>query len=91
MKRGELYELQVAETGAEALELAGQWRPDVLVLDANLPDTTGLALLEDGRTNVTIVADVREVEARSGSIEAFFAEVIQGIPEVARKLVGLAQ
>lgn len=40
------YELQVAETGAEALELAGQWQPDVLVLDANLPDTTGLALLE---------------------------------------------
>lgn len=39
------YELQVAETGAEALALAGQWRPDVLVLDANLPDTTGLALL----------------------------------------------
>ena len=40
------FELLVAETGAEALELAGQWRPDVLVLDANLPDTTGLALLE---------------------------------------------
>ena len=40
------YELQVAETGAEALALAGQWQPDVLVLDANLPDTTGLALLE---------------------------------------------
>jgi CheY-like chemotaxis protein len=40
------YELQVAETGAEALALAGQWQPDVLVLDANLPDTTGLALLD---------------------------------------------
>lgn len=40
------YELQVAETGAEALELAGHWQPDVLVLDANLPDTTGLELLE---------------------------------------------
>ena len=39
------YELQVAETGAEALELAGHWQPDVLVLDANLPDTTGVALL----------------------------------------------
>jgi CheY-like chemotaxis protein len=39
------YEVQVAETGAEALELATRWRPDVLVLDANLPDTTGLALL----------------------------------------------
>lgn len=39
------YELQIAETGAEALELASQWHPDVLVLDAHLPDTTGLALL----------------------------------------------
>jgi CheY-like chemotaxis protein len=39
------YELQVAETGAEALAIAREWRPDVLVLDANLPDTTGLALL----------------------------------------------
>jgi CheY-like chemotaxis protein len=39
------YELQVAETGAEALAIASAWRPDVLVLDANLPDTTGLALL----------------------------------------------
>jgi flavin-dependent dehydrogenase len=48
----------------------------------------GLALLEDGLTNVTIVADVRDVEARAGSIETFFAEVIQGLPEVARKLVG---
>jgi CheY-like chemotaxis protein len=40
------YELLVAETGAEALALAGEWHPDVLVLDANLPDTTGLALLD---------------------------------------------
>lgn len=39
------YELEIAETGAEALSLASQWHPDVLVLDANLPDTTGLALL----------------------------------------------
>jgi CheY-like chemotaxis protein len=39
------YELQVAETGAEALAIAREWLPDVLVLDANLPDTTGLALL----------------------------------------------
>jgi geranylgeranyl reductase family protein len=48
----------------------------------------GLALLEDGLTNVTIVADVKDVEARAGSIEDFFAGVIAGIPEVARKLDG---
>ncbi|WP_395701849.1 response regulator [Aquabacterium sp.] len=37
--------LEVAETGAEALQIAAQWQPDALVLDANLPDTTAVALL----------------------------------------------
>lgn len=39
------YEVQVAEDGAEALAIVRDWRPDVLVLDAHLPDTTGLELL----------------------------------------------
>lgn len=38
-------ELRVAETGAEAVELALSWPPDVLVLDAHLPDTSGHELL----------------------------------------------
>lgn len=38
-------ELQVAEDGAEARELALRWQPEILVLDAHLPDTTGVALL----------------------------------------------
>lgn len=46
----------------------------------------GLAILEDGLTNVTIVASVRDLESRSGSIEDFFSESIQRMPEVARKL-----
>lgn len=37
--------LEVAETGAEALEIAARWQPHALVLDANLPDTTAAALL----------------------------------------------
>lgn len=39
------YEVQVAEDGIEALAVARDWQPDVLVLDAHLPDTSGLALL----------------------------------------------
>ncbi|WP_341893476.1 response regulator, partial [Variovorax sp. YR752] len=38
-------ELQVAEDGAEALQLARHWAPQVLVLDANLPDMHGHELL----------------------------------------------
>ena len=48
----------------------------------------GLAILEDGLTNVTVVVSVRDLERRSGSIEEFFSESIQRLPEVARKLAG---
>lgn len=48
----------------------------------------GLAPLEDGLTNVAVVADARAVEARTGSIEDFFQESIQRLPVVASKLEG---
>lgn len=38
-------ELRIAETGAEAIDLAQRWQPQVLVLDAHLPDTSGHDLL----------------------------------------------
>ena len=39
-------DLRVAEDGAEAMAaVAGGWQPDLLILDAHLPDTSGLALL----------------------------------------------
>lgn len=37
--------LEFAETGAEALEIAAGFAPDLLVIDLNLPDTDGCALL----------------------------------------------
>jgi two-component system nitrogen regulation response regulator GlnG len=43
------------ETGAEALTLAGQHHPDVVVLDVQLPDQTGLEVLRK----------LRELDARS--------------------------
>lgn len=48
----------------------------------------GLAILEDGLTNVTIVSHVRDVDARTGSVEEFFANSINKMPGIARKLEG---
>lgn len=39
------FEVRVAETAAEALELAAAWYPDVLVIDGYLPDSDAAALL----------------------------------------------
>ena len=39
-------ELRMAEDGAETLALVRDWLPDVLVLDAHLPDMTGFELLD---------------------------------------------
>jgi CheY-like chemotaxis protein len=42
-------ELRLAEDGREARASMVGWTPDVLVLDAHLPDGSGLALLQDLR------------------------------------------
>ncbi len=38
-------EVQTADCGAEALAVVADWTPELLVIDLNLPDTNGLALL----------------------------------------------
>ena len=38
-------EIAFAETGAQAIEIATTWQPQLLVLDLHLPDTDGHALL----------------------------------------------
>jgi two-component system KDP operon response regulator KdpE len=40
------YRVQEAETGQEALNLAAQIRPDVMILDLGLPDMSGIDVLE---------------------------------------------
>ena len=42
-------EIDVAEDGEQALRLARERRPDVLVIDAHLPDRTGFELLPELR------------------------------------------
>jgi two-component system, NtrC family, response regulator AtoC len=39
------YTVEVASTGAEGLEKAGESRPQVMILDMRLPDTDGLSVL----------------------------------------------
>jgi len=48
----------------------------------------GLAPLENGLTNVAVVADMGSVAGRDGSIDTFFSESLLSIPAVAQRLIG---
>lgn len=43
------YEMAFASSGSEGLRQLSSFRPDVLVLDLRLPDTDGVALLQEIR------------------------------------------
>jgi two-component system, OmpR family, KDP operon response regulator KdpE len=40
------YEVHVAATGAEALEVAGRYPPDLVILDLGLPDLDGVEVIQ---------------------------------------------
>lgn len=46
----------------------------------------GLALIEDGLTNVTLVAGAEDVTTRAGSLDEFFVESLRAMPELWRKV-----
>lgn len=46
MQTREDVELRIAKDGAKGLEVAKTWLPDILVLDAHLPDIHGIELLQ---------------------------------------------
>jgi CheY-like chemotaxis protein len=50
-------EVQVAESGEEALKTTTAFRPDVILCDLNLPDMSGFDIARQLRTN----ADTKEV------------------------------
>jgi two-component system, OmpR family, KDP operon response regulator KdpE len=51
------YEVHVAATGAEALEIAGRYPPDLVILDLGLPDLDGVEVIQGlrGWTNAPII------------------------------------
>lgn len=48
----------------------------------------GLAILEDGLTNLTVVVPTDALKRKSGSLEDFFAATLASLPDVARKVDG---
>ncbi len=62
------YEVDTAHDGHSALERFEQFNPDLVVLDLNLPDTTGLALCREmqARTSVFILMLTSEKDPKPG-------------------------
>lgn len=99
LKLAEGFELRIAEDGAQALDIARDWTPDVLVIDAHLPDTTGLELLPRLRSLPGLAttpayvcsADTLpedESAAREGGFDGYWAKPID-IPRLLSDLATL--
>jgi CheY-like chemotaxis protein len=90
-------QLACASTGAEALELAGPFQPEVLVLDLHLPDTTGYELLPALRRLLTgrapaILCSADEPElVRQRALDAGFQDCWSKPVELATVIAELAR
>jgi DNA-binding response OmpR family regulator len=58
LMRGSDYEVRVALNGAEALRLAGSFRPDVILLDVMMPQRSGFDVCQKIREN-PVLRDVK--------------------------------
>ena len=41
------YEVEEAEEGADGLDACGEWRPDLVLLEWQLPDMTGIEFMQE--------------------------------------------
>lgn len=77
--------IELAETGAEALALATSWMPELLVLDAHLPDTGAAELLPQlralpGLANVPVYlcsADATPEPSMAAHITGYWPKPVQ--------------
>lgn len=64
------HEVRECFGGREAIQLAGEWRPDVMLLDLAMPETNGIEVAQAVRKNPDCVATV--LVAITGMPEAPF-------------------
>jgi CheY-like chemotaxis protein len=73
---GEIYEVRTAATGADTVTMAIEWRPDLLLLDWTLPDTTGEEVVD-------------KLRARGSGCESLPIVIVSGdatVKEIARRI-----
>ncbi|MBB3603529.1 response regulator of citrate/malate metabolism [Mycolicibacterium sp. BK556] len=75
------HTVDVAHTGAAALDAAHQLRPDLILLDVYLPDMTGLQVLqrlraEGDAVGVIMITAARELDTVSGALDGGAADYL---------------
>jgi len=87
------YEVHVAATGAEALEVAGRYPPDLVILDLGLPDLEGVEVIQGlrGWTRAPIIVlsgradSVDKVEALDAGADDYITKPF-GIEELLARM-----
>ncbi len=82
------YEVEAAKDGQIALEIFDKFHPDLVVLDVNLPDTTGFTLCQEmqNRTSVFVLM-LTSLTGEADKIKGFN----QGADDYITKPFGLAE
>jgi len=87
------FQVHSCSTGADAVRLIDQLRPDALIIDLRLPERSGLAVLEDcSHKPPAIVALTNFIdEDLVGRADAAGVSVLALIPCAAKHIAGLLE
>lgn len=83
------YEIVLAESGMKALQLMGVENPDLVLLDINMPDMTGLEMLENLRMHNQYLPVI--IVSASGYKDKVLEAVSHGISGYLTKPVDLEE